>query len=152
MDRSYNRDNSYRNVFVTDLLDEEGDGRHFMQESELSVGPLGVRRIAEYPSVQQRAVHVPDHGPDVPRRVAEARLALAELDLVHVLLQALGPLELIRLVERVNAAALRDAYVRVSKYELADGGVQSEAVHTYLYSAVQYRSIVIVIIVVGIIL
>jgi hypothetical protein len=114
----------------TDLFDEERNRRHFMQQSELSVGPLGVRGIAEYTSVQQRAVHVAHHGPDIPGRVAEARLPLSELDLVHVLLQTLGPLELVRLVERVNATALRDAYVRVGKYELADGGVKSEAMRT----------------------
>ena len=48
---------------------------------------------------------------------------------VHVLLQALGPHGVVALVERVNAAALRNLNVAVREHELANVLVQREAVN-----------------------
>ena len=90
---------------------------------------LLVGRVTEDAAVQQSAVHVPDHGADVARRVLRLGLTLASLERRDVLLEGLVPVPAVGLVHRVDFAALGHLHVGVGQHELADRAVVGEARH-----------------------
>src|SRR3989442_1503973 len=65
----------------------------------------------------------------VARAVRAARRGVVDLEPVHVALGAIGPAEVVPLVDAVDPAARRGADIGVGEQELADGGLEREAVH-----------------------
>mmetsp|Transcript_5490 Transcript_5490/g.21653 ORF Transcript_5490/g.21653 Transcript_5490/m.21653 type:complete len:407 (+) Transcript_5490:72-1292(+) len=114
---------------ATSLLSDEGHGRALVQQPQLAVGVLGVARVAVHAAVEHGAVEVAHERADVARRVGLGARALRRLGEVDVVLHALGPVGGVALVERVDLALLGDLDVVVAEDELANGGVEGEAVH-----------------------
>merc|ERR1719181_1845067 len=113
---------------ATGLLDEEGHRRGLVEQPELAVLVLGVGGVAEDAAVEERAVDVADHGADVAARVLRLGLARARAEALEVVLERLVPVGAVRLVARVDLAALRDLDARVREHELADVLIISKAV------------------------
>eukprot|EP00964_Phaeocystis_antarctica_P071138 scaffold43356_cov54-Phaeocystis_antarctica.AAC.1 len=109
-------------------LDDEGHRRRLVQQAQLAVRVLGVAGVGEDAAVQQRAVHVADHGADVARGVLLAGLALALLDGGDVLGELRVPRPPVGLVDRVDGLASGgDLHVGLGQHELAHLLVEGEA-------------------------
>ena len=87
---------------------------------------LLVGGVAEDAAVEEGAVDVADHGADVARRVLDARLALGRLQRRHVLLQRLVPVPPVRLVHRVDLAALGDLDLPPARAAAARGSAPAQ--------------------------
>ena len=107
------------------LLNDERDGSALVQQAELAVDRLGVGGVAEDAAVENRAVHVGHHRANVAKAVGLARVVLKVLDVV---LKPRVPQALVALVDRVDGAAGGNAEVSLREDELANGGVEGEAV------------------------
>mmetsp|Transcript_128069 Transcript_128069/g.250802 ORF Transcript_128069/g.250802 Transcript_128069/m.250802 type:complete len:405 (-) Transcript_128069:108-1322(-) len=107
------------------LLCDQGHREALIQDPELALGGFLVRGVQEDAPIQQRAVHVGDHGANVPRGVT---LVLAILD---VLENRRVPLQGVALVARKDFLAAVGRHLHVAdKKELPQSRVKSEALHT----------------------
>ena len=88
----------------------------------LPEGGLLRGRVQEHAALEQRAVHVADHRPDVAARVA------AGVRVVQVPLVALGEVVPVGLVERVDLLAGGHLESRLDEHEVAQVGIQHEHV------------------------
>ncbi len=96
---------------------------------------LAVPRVHEEAALQQRAVDVRDERPDVAG--AEASLGL---QVRHQLLLLPGPARVVRLVDRVDLLGrVRNPHLRMAEEELADRGIQREAVHARAAGVHEHR-------------
>lgn len=112
---------------TTRVLKDETHGRTLVQDTKLALGALRVGRVCKDTSVQQCSVGVGNHATDVSRAVwLLARLWV--LELLKVLLDPLGPVHRVPLVDRVDGATRGDTHVRVSEDEFTQGVVEGEAV------------------------
>lgn len=106
------------------LLEDHGHRATLVQDTQLALGSLAVRRVGEDATVEQSPVCVCNHGTDVTGRVG----LLAVLDGVDPLLGGGIPVLAVALVARVDGALLGHPHVRVSQDELAERVVHGEAV------------------------
>lgn len=107
------------------VLKDHGHGRALVQDPQLALGALLVRRVSEDATVQQRPVSVGNHGTNVPSRVGLLGLLQALAPFLSGLVPVLG----VALVGRVDGPALGHLHVRVGKDELAERVVHGEALH-----------------------
>jgi len=111
------------------LLDDHSHWEALVQQSQLALTRLLVGRVGEQPAIKNRAVHVGNHGADIPRRV---RLALlGELERVEKVLRRLVPVHGVALVDRIDVAELGHAQTGVRQNELPERVIQREAVHVF---------------------
>mmetsp|Transcript_122757 Transcript_122757/g.343629 ORF Transcript_122757/g.343629 Transcript_122757/m.343629 type:complete len:382 (-) Transcript_122757:80-1225(-) len=109
---------------ATRLLGDERHREALVEHPKLAFGRLLVRRVQEDAAVQQRAVHVRDHGAHVPRRVA---VVFASLDVAE---DRRVPLQRVPLVAGEDFLAAVSGHLHVrDEEELPKGGVEGEALH-----------------------
>mmetsp|Transcript_70650 Transcript_70650/g.160453 ORF Transcript_70650/g.160453 Transcript_70650/m.160453 type:complete len:306 (+) Transcript_70650:159-1076(+) len=111
---------------ATSLLQDEGHGGALVEETQLAVLVLRVCWVREDAAVEQRAVHVADHGSNVAERVRGLGLTLALLNGVDVVLHRLIPIVHVRLVARVNLAALGDLDAGAGQLVVSDVHIKGE--------------------------
>mmetsp|Transcript_53747 Transcript_53747/g.162570 ORF Transcript_53747/g.162570 Transcript_53747/m.162570 type:complete len:355 (-) Transcript_53747:42-1106(-) len=112
---------------ATRLLHDEGHGSALVEEAQLAVLVLLVGGVGKDAAVEQRAVHVADHGANVTERVRCLCLALAVHDVGDVIPHRLIPLAHVGLVDRVDLPALRDLNAWPRELEVAHVQVKGEA-------------------------
>ncbi len=115
------------------VLEHQRHRRTFIQDPQLALRTLLIRRIRKNATVQQRPIRVRDHGPDIAGAIRLAFLARLGvlgrvLEAVEVLLDGLLPVQTVPLVDGVDGAGAGHAHVRVGEDELAEGVVHGEAV------------------------
>lgn len=99
--------------FSTRILHDHRHGRTFIQNPQLALRGLLVGRVREDAAIQQRAVRVSDHAPDVPCRVGLATRVGGVFERFEVGFGLVGPVGRVAFVNRVDGAFLGDAHVRV---------------------------------------
>ncbi len=109
---------------ATGLLDQEGHGVALIEETKLAAGVVGVRGVCKDATIENSTVNVGDHGANVTSTV------LATTFLLYVFTCGGIPLGGVALVDGVDLTLARNAHVTVGENELADGGIQGEAMHT----------------------
>mmetsp|Transcript_41543 Transcript_41543/g.132157 ORF Transcript_41543/g.132157 Transcript_41543/m.132157 type:complete len:226 (-) Transcript_41543:909-1586(-) len=112
---------------ATGLLHQKGHGRGLIEKAKLAVWMLLGCRVGEEAAVEECAVHVTHHGPQVPLRITPRSRTSALLDVCNVLLHGLVPVHAVGLVERVDAATRGDPHVWSCEPEIQTLGVQGEA-------------------------
>ena len=110
------------------ILKHHSHGSTLVQNAQLALGTLLVRRVRENTTVQQRSVGISNHASNISRAVRLATLLGGELQRVEVRLGVVLPVERVPLVDRVDGALPRHAHVGVGEDELAEGVVHGEAV------------------------
>mmetsp|Transcript_10958 Transcript_10958/g.32462 ORF Transcript_10958/g.32462 Transcript_10958/m.32462 type:complete len:448 (+) Transcript_10958:187-1530(+) len=108
-------------------LDEHRHGKALVENTELALGRLGVGGVEEDASVEERTVHVANHGAHVALRIG----LLPRLEDLHRLLARVIPEVGVALVAAVDllAAVRGDLDISVGVDELTDGRIQGKAVH-----------------------
>mmetsp|Transcript_17049 Transcript_17049/g.51788 ORF Transcript_17049/g.51788 Transcript_17049/m.51788 type:complete len:293 (-) Transcript_17049:329-1207(-) len=106
------------------LLDDQGQRKAFVEDAQLALGGLFIRRIIEDAAVEDRAVYVRDHGPDVAGRVGLG----PGLEHFGRLLDGLVPQRVVALVARVDGLALLGELHGAEVHEFPDAVVEREAV------------------------
>lgn len=104
------------------LLEQEGHWKTLVQDTQLAGLGLGVGRVAEDATVQQRSVDVGHHGADVSGAVGlVVVVGLGLLQGGNVLLDVVAPVVRVPLVDGVDllVAAVVELQVRVGQDELA---------------------------------
>ena len=110
------------------LGDERERGR-FVEHPQFALRVPAVAGIEEDAAIEQVAVEVRDQRAGVARAVGAVRRGVVDLEPVHVALGAIGPAEVVPLVDAVDPAARRGVNLGVGEQELADRGLEREAVH-----------------------
>ncbi len=108
------------------LLGNERQRRTFVEQPQLAVGTLVVRRIVKDAAREQVTVKIGHQRTGIAQRQIWA--AIFALQPPGILLHADGPLTLIALVHAVILGLVRDADVRVRKQKFADAGVERKPV------------------------
>ena len=121
------------------LLGDERQRVRLVHQPQLAVRVARVRRVDVDPALDQVAVEVRHERADVARRVRPARRRVLGLHPLDVLLQAAAPRVVVALVGRVHAARLGRADAGVRQQELADRGVEREAVDARPSGVDQHR-------------
>ena len=109
------------------ILKDHGHGGTLVQDAQLTLGALLVSRVGKDTTVQQGAVGVSDHGADVSSTVGLATVC-GSLQTVKVRIAPVIPVHAVTLVDGVNGARFGKLHVGMSKDELAQRVLESEAV------------------------
>lgn len=109
------------------IFKHHGHRSTLVQNSKLALGCLLVGGVSKDTTVQQCPVGISHHGSDISGTVRLA-VTLGVLQRVEVLLGVVLPVSRVTLVTRVDGAALGDLHVGVGEDELAERGVEGEAV------------------------
>lgn len=109
------------------VLKQHRHGRTLVQNTQLTLGTLLVGRVGKDTAVQQGAVRIGDHGPDVPGGVGLLALA-GVLEAVEVGVAPVVPVHAVSLVDGVDGPRLGETHVGVGQDELAQRVLEGEAV------------------------
>jgi hypothetical protein len=104
---------------TTGLFCEVRHWERFIEDSQLAIGALLVAWVTKDTSIEQRSVHVGNHGTNVSCAVWLAVCGV--LDAVEVLLCWLVEVERVALVEGVDLSSVGDSDIRVGKDEFSEG-------------------------------
>mmetsp|Transcript_12453 Transcript_12453/g.16376 ORF Transcript_12453/g.16376 Transcript_12453/m.16376 type:complete len:266 (+) Transcript_12453:396-1193(+) len=112
------------------LLHYKGHGGPFVQQTELSVGVLGVPRVSKNTSAQEGTVDITNHGSNIPARELFARPAGSYTPLFDCFTHGLIPHFQIGLVKGVDTGGVRNLYTWPGQHKFANGFVQSKNMNT----------------------
>ncbi len=110
------------------ILEHHCHGCTLIQNPQLPLGALLIARIGEDPAIQQGAICVRNHTPDIPRTVGFPTFAHGILQRVEILLHRFVPVETVPLVDAIYSSRLRYLHVRMRQDEFAQGVIHGEAI------------------------
>ena len=111
-----------RDGATTRALYDGSHGKAFVHGAKLSLSVRRRRRVMKRAAVEQRAVHVCDHGTDVTKRFRARAL-------IDVRARGVVPLFIVRLVHAVHVAALRNSNIALRQHEGVALGVVRKRAH-----------------------
>ena len=110
------------------ILKHHSHRRALVQNPQLPLRTLLIRRVRKDPPIQQCPVSVRNHTPNIPRTVRFSPLLNWKFQAIKVLLDRLFPVQRVPLVDAVDCPGFGESHVRVREDELAQGVVHGEAV------------------------
>ena len=115
---------------TSSLFHDERHRSSLVQQSELSVGVLGVTRVSKNTSIEQSAVDITNHRSDVSAGEGLSGLSGSVLPSGDDLLEWLVPHVCVGLVERHDGRSLRDLHVGVTQDEFSKVFIEGESIGT----------------------
>src|SRR5688572_4226221 len=129
-----------RGCAASRLFRNEREWRRLIEQTQLPVRALAVRRVHENSAVQQGAMHVCDERADVARRERLRIRAVRILQMIHQRALPRRPVGVVAFIHAVDAlTGIRNANIGMAEQELTDRRIQREAVHAVSRRIYEHR-------------